>query len=110
MNHPWEIRIYETEKGKRPYQDWFESLESATQNMIAARLGRVRLGFFGDCQSVGDGVFELRFHHGSGYRVYFGKERSTIILLLCGGDKGAQERDIAKAKKHWREYKEPSNG
>ncbi|MYF56288.1 type II toxin-antitoxin system RelE/ParE family toxin, partial [Candidatus Poribacteria bacterium] len=57
-------------------------------------------------QSVGGGLFELRIHFGPGYRVYFSEVRDTLILLLCGGDKSSQQRDIERAKTYWQDYKE----
>ena len=65
---------------------------------IAARIYRLGEGNFGDAKSVGDGVSELRIHYGPGYRLYFTRRGATIVLLLCGGDKSSQSRDIAKAK------------
>lgn len=72
------------------------------------RLDRVSLGNFGDCRNVGEGVQELRVDYGPGYRVYFGQEGTTIVLLLCGGDKGTQTRDIQIAQVYWREYRRRS--
>ncbi len=69
-----------------------------------ARIARVEVGNLGDCRSVGDGVFELKFHFGSGYRVYFGEMDNTIIILLNGGAKKSQKKDIKKAKESWKEY------
>jgi len=66
--------------------------------LLAARLDRLSFGHLGDVKSVGDGVFELRIHHGSGTRIYFTRHGDTIILLLCGGSKGSQVKDIEKAK------------
>ncbi len=63
------------------------------------RIERVQLGNFGDAKSLGDGVHELRLTFGPGYRIYFMQRRERIILLLCGGDKGSQARDIARAKR-----------
>ena len=62
-------------------------------------------GMFGDCQSVGDGVLELREHPGAGYRVYFGRQGQTVVILLCGGDKQSQARDIEAAKAFWTDWK-----
>ena len=77
-----------------------------TQTRIEARLNSIKYGNFGDCQSVGDGVFESRLHFGPGYRIYFGVVDNAIVLLLCGGDKSSQARDIVRAKAYWLEYKE----
>ena len=77
-----------------------------TQTRIEARIERLESGNLGDYRSVGDGVFELRLQFGPGYRIYFGEVDNTIVLLLCGGDKSSQGRDIKRAKAYWREYKE----
>ena len=87
--------------------EWFESIrDKNTQNRIDKRLERLEDGNFGDCQSVGAGVFELRLHFGPGYRIYFGQIKRTLVLLLCGEDKASQARDIELAKSYWQEYKE----
>ena len=78
---------------------WFLGLrDSVARKRIAQRIQMVRLGHFGDVKSVGDKVSELRIDHGPGYRVYFARRGEAVILLLVGGDKGSQDRDIAKAK------------
>ena len=81
------------------YQRWYSRLRDVrAQARIDARIRRVSLGNFGDVKSVGDGVGELRVSYGPGYRVYFARRGERVIVLLCGGDKGSQRRDIAQAK------------
>lgn len=81
------------------YSVWFRSLrDRVMQGRIVTRIDRVALGNFGDAKPVGDGVHELRMTFGPGYRVYFTRRGERIILLLCGGDKGSQARDVARAK------------
>ena len=78
---------------------WLDSLSDATgRSRIAKRLARVELGLMGDAKSVGGGVSELRVDHGPGYRVYFTRRGQAVVILLCGGDKGSQARDIARAQ------------
>ena len=105
--YPRELQIYRDPNGREPYTKWLESIqELEAQERIQTRLYRVEEGNLGDYRSVGDGVFELRFRFGPGYRVYFGQIGNTIVLLLCGGDKSSQTRDIKQAKAYWQEYKE----
>jgi len=81
------------------YSKWFASLnDNKIKARIGARINRVRLGNLGDTKSVGDKVFELKCQFGAGYRIYFTKQGKTIIILLCGGDKSTQEKDVKKAK------------
>lgn len=103
-----EVIIYQTESGKEPYSEWFEKLELKTQTRIIARLERVELGFYGDYKNLKDGVNELRFITHSGYRIYFGEDSNKIVVLLIGGDKSTQNKDIKKAKEYWKDYKERS--
>ncbi|MGB8841215.1 MAG: type II toxin-antitoxin system RelE/ParE family toxin [Aliidongia sp.] len=72
---------------------------------IRVRLRQVEAGNFGDCDAVGEGVVELRIHVGAGYRVYCGPHGKTVVILLCGGDKSTQPRDIKRAKELWAEWK-----
>ena len=102
---PREIRRYITANGRIPFAEWLDSLpDIKTKATLKERLKPVSLGNLGDYQSVGEGVFELRIDYGPGYRLYFGQIGSTIILLLCGGDKSTQNRDLKKAKEYWVDY------
>lgn len=101
-----DIEIYETANGKRPFELWLKGIrELHTRAKIRMRLDRLKMGNFGDCKTVSDGVCELKIHYGPGIRIYYSKTGSRIVLLLCGGDKGSQARDIAKAKEHLKDYK-----
>ena len=105
--HPREIQIYRTPNGQQPFTERLESIRDVnTQDRIRARANRLKFGNFGDYKSVGDGVCELRLNFGPGYRIYFGQVGSTIVLLLCSGDKSSQARDIERAKTYWFQYKE----
>ena len=101
-----EIEILLFRRGRsRPFSDWLSSLrDSRAVAIVRARLNRIRLGNFGDCKSVGSGVEELRIDVGPGYRVYYGRQGYWIVVLLCGGDKRTQARDIPRAQKYWKEY------
>jgi len=106
-----EVRIYETRSRKAPFSTWLHGLEDPTgRAAVRIRIARLRLGNFGDCKSIGDGIFELRIAVGPGYRVYFGRRGQQIVILLCGGDKRTQGRDIEKAKEYWKDYRERKNG
>lgn len=88
-----------TLKQTETYNKWFDGLrDSMAQKRILIRLGRLELGNFGDAKSVGDGVSELRIPYGPGYRLYYTVRGQELVLLLCGGDKDSQARDIALAK------------
>lgn len=88
------------------FSDWFHAQDKAVKARIDARLVRLELGHLGDAKAIGDGVSELRFHVRSGIRVYFMQEGQEIIILLAGGDKDSQQKDIKTAKKLARMVKE----
>ena len=89
------------------YARWFDSLrDRQAKGRIDIRIRRLLMGNPGDVKSVGGGVSELRIDYGPGYRLYFVRRRETIVVLLCGGDKRTQDRDIAEAKKLARLWKE----
>lgn len=81
------------------FEAWLDGLrDRQAQVQIAKRIVRVQSGLLGDVKPVGDGVSELRVHHGPGYRLYFVRRGQVVIILLCGGNKGSQARDIERAK------------
>lgn len=105
-SHPKEIKIYETEGGRMPFSEWLDNLsDKKTRAKIRTRLDRVSCGNLGDHGSVGEGVLELREHHGPGYRIYCGREGDAMVILLCGGDKDSQQEDIKKAHEYWSDYR-----
>src|SRR5690554_4414628 len=82
------------------FTKWFESLKDRkAKARIQARIDRVETGHFGDVSPVGEGISELRIFYGPGYRIYFVQQGSEIVILLNGGDKSSQKKDIARAKK-----------
>lgn len=99
------LAIYEAPDGSKPYSQWLSSLKDRVViARINARLGRVEAGNFGDTKPVGQGVMELRFAFGSGYRVYYGIDRDLIVIILIGGDKSSQRTDIERAQGYWKDY------
>jgi len=103
---PKEVVVFRLANGVVPFDQWLDDLndDSAVARMLA-RLARVRQGKLGDCKSVGEGVSELRVDYGPGYRVYFGQQERTLVVLLCGGDKRTQNRDIRLAKPYWQQFR-----
>ena len=108
MKDEVDIQIYTVDNGKCPYLLWESKLNRKARAIITARLARIRLGNFGDCKYIQGkkGIYELRIHFESGYRIYFGKYKEQIILLLLGGDKRSQKKDILKANQYWQNYLE----
>ena len=102
---PKRVIVYADQEGNEPFTDWLYGLkDSMGRKRDLIRLARLEQGNYGDCEPVGDGISELRMFFGSGYRVYFGEDADNIVVLLCGGDKGSQKKDIKQAKAYWREY------
>lgn len=101
-----EVDYYGTEDGKHPFRDWLFSLkDSEGRHKIKTRIDRVILGNLGSCEPVGEGVMELKINFGPGYRVYFGQVGNKIVVLLNGGDKGSQAKDIKTAHTYWADYR-----
>jgi putative addiction module killer protein len=103
----FEIRRYVNAAGVDVFGEWFGALaDRQAKARIRACLDRIGRGLFGDCEPVGEGVWELRVDWGPGYRVYYARAGQAILLLLCGGDKRKQQADISRAKDYWNDYKE----
>jgi putative addiction module killer protein len=104
----YQIEIYEALDGKCPYSEWLDNLSDiAARAKIRTRLDRATIGNFGKTESVGAGVYEFKIDFGPGYRVYFGLDEAErkIILLLCGGTKKRQQKDVKRAQDYWKEAK-----
>src|SRR5215469_13889987 len=100
-----EIRYYAAPDGQQPFGRWFADLEAVAGAKISRALARLEQGNFSNVKSVGEGVFEYRIDFGPGYRVYFGRDGELLVILLTGGTKKRQQRDIERAAALWREYK-----
>ncbi len=99
------LKEYQTAAGNVPLTEWLDHLrDPVNRARIAARLDRLQAGLLGDWKSIGGGIFELRIDVGPGFRVYFGQEGKTLVLLLCGGDKRTQAKDIENAHSYWKDY------
>src|SRR5664280_1208577 len=101
----FEIREY-TEGGCSPFAEWFDELDAVTAARADRYVRRLEAGNFGAAKSLHGGVFELRLDFGTGYRVYYGREGRTIIILLGGGSKRRQDAHIAAAVERWKRYKQ----
>lgn len=102
-----EIIIYEAVNGIKPIEAWYDSIKDPVVRFkISNRINRIKTGNLGDWKPIEDGVRELRLHYGSGYRIYYSELNNILLLLLCGGDKGSQNRDIKKAKEYLKDYME----
>ncbi len=106
MPSGFEVREYVTAEGRCPFREWTRRLPTAIRARIAARVARFEAGNLGDSKALGAGLWEARLMFGPGYRLYFGIEEGRLLILLVGGDKGTQSRDIAKARGYWRDFVE----
>ena len=103
--HTIEVRQYQTTVGRTPFAEWIAALRDRRANQaIAARITRLQAGNRGDWKQVDTGIFELRIDTGPGYRVYYGQDGPTLVLLLCAGDKRTQKKDIERAGEYWQDY------
>lgn len=87
-----------------PYAEWLAGLDASTAGRVGAHADRMKTGSFGRSRFVGRGVFELKIDFGPGYRVYYLRDGQTVVVLLCGGDKGSQHADIRLAHRHAADY------
>jgi putative addiction module killer protein len=104
-----QILEYLDEAGNSPYRDWFESLNAQAATKVTVALTRILLGNLSNTKGVGAGVQEFRIDFGPGYRIYFGRDGDRMVILLAGGTKSRQQRDIATAQKRWADYKKRKN-
>jgi putative addiction module killer protein len=103
---PKRVIPYTDSNGREPFSEWLDGLrDSKGSRCIIRRMHKLKQGIYGDRKLLGEGVSELRIFSGPGYRVYFGEHGNNIVVLLCGGDKDSQKKDIQKAKDYWKEYR-----
>jgi putative addiction module killer protein len=100
-----EVREYLDASGHSPYADWFDRLNSDAAAKAAVALVRLSQGNFSNVEGVGSGVYEYRIDFGPGYRIYFGKDGDRLVILVGGGTKKRQQRDIDLAATRWQDYK-----
>lgn len=105
MSAPFEIREY-TDAGCSPFAEWFNELDAVTAARVDRYIRRLEAGNFGSAKVLREGVAELRLDFGPGYRVYFGRDGKTLLLLLGGGSKRRQDADIAAAMARWQRYRQ----
>jgi putative addiction module killer protein len=105
---PLRVQVYADAYGRVPFESWKHGLVSVDRMRVELRIERLKLGNWGDWRSVGDGVVELRIHHGQGYRVYVGRRDFQTIVLICGGSKSTQQKDIERAQARWSDFRRRS--
>ena len=105
-----DIRYYVSASGEEPFAEWFAELDAVASAKIVRALARMEQGNFSNVKGVGEGVLEYRIDFGPGYRIYFGRDGETIIVLLTGGTKKRQQRDIDLAHAYWQDFKRGKRG
>jgi putative addiction module killer protein len=105
-----ELRYYLTPEGRSPFENWFSSLDPAAAAKVTVAIARLEQGNLSNVKGVGEGVLEYRINFGPGYRVYFGRDRDVLVILLTGGTKKRQQRDIAMAIELWADYRRRRRG
>ncbi len=105
-----QFREYLDDARRSPFARWFEGLDARAAAKVASALARMEAGNLSDIKGVGGGVLERRIHFGPGYRIYFGRDGDRLVILLGGGSKRRQKRDIEEAKVRWRDYRSRKGG
>ncbi len=100
-----ELRYYSDSQGRRPFKDWLRGLDKTASSRIKLALKCIKDGNLSNVKGLGGGLLEYRLHFGPGYRIYFGRDGQALVILLAGGVKASQDRDIKKAHAMWRDYK-----
>ena len=100
-----EVREYLDEQGRSPFARWFDRLKAVPAAKVTTVLIRLQHGNLSNSKGVGGGVFETRIHFGAGYRLYFGKDGDKVVILVGGGTKRRQQKDIEMARTRWADYK-----
>lgn len=104
------IGEYLDENGRSAVGEWFDRLDSQAALKVRRSIARMEAGNFGDSKSVGKGVIECRIDFGPGYRLYYGRDGDELVILLAGGTKKRQQKDIGTAQEHWAAYKARKKG
>jgi len=101
-----DVQEYLDEDGTSPFADWFAGLDPVAAAKVTVVLARIGQGNLSNVKGVGAGVLEYRLDFGPGYRVYFGRDGDVLVILLAGGTKKRQQRDIEAAQARWADYKQ----
>lgn len=105
-----EVVVYETEEGRAPFDEWFDALDTQAALRVTTAFARIGTGNLGDVKPVGQGVSERRIIFGPGYRLCYGQDGQKLVVLLTGGTKKRQSRDIEQAQACWADYKKRKKG
>ena len=100
-----DVREYQDTEGHSPFAAWFDALDATAAAKVTVALVRIGQGNLSNVKGVGEGVLEYKLDFGPGYRVYFGRDGEALVILLAGGTKRRQQRDIEAAQARWADYK-----
>jgi putative addiction module killer protein len=102
----FELIVYQQATGQRPFEKWLTGLrDKEARARIVKRMRQIQKGTLGDWKPVGEGVLEIRIDVGAGYRIYCGRHGDTLVILLCGGDKASQAKDIERSREFWADWR-----